>query len=209
MIDALWHDTRYALRLVRLSPGFAIVAIVSIALGTGGTTAFFQLLDAISLRSLPVKAPQELVELRIDDMTHARGSWLRDNTLSNPLWEQTQARQQVLSGTFAWSDESWNISTTGEYRPVAGLWVSGDFFRVLGVNPMLGRVLTLADDQRGCGQVPPAVVSDGFWRRKSGRPYAIGRKVAIGENRLEVIGVTPPSFFGLEVGRSFDIALPI
>ena len=72
MTDALWQNTRYALRLLRLNPGFAMVAIVSIALGAGANTAIFQLLDAISLRTLPVKAPQELVELRIDDMTHAR-----------------------------------------------------------------------------------------------------------------------------------------
>jgi len=124
MIDALWHDTRYALRLVRLSPAFAFVAIVSIALGAGANTAIFQLLDAISLRSLPVQSPQELVELRIDDMTHARGSWLRDNALSNPLWEQIRARQQVFQGMFAWADEPWNISANGEFRPVAGLWVS-------------------------------------------------------------------------------------
>jgi putative ABC transport system permease protein len=210
MIDALWHDTRYALRLVRLNSSFAAVAIVSIALAAGANTAIFQLLDAISLRALPVQSPQELVELRIDDMTHARGSWLRDNALTNPLWEQIRARQQVFQGMFAWADEPLNISTNGEFRSVAGLWVSGDFFRVLGVQPILGRAFTLADDQRGCGQIPPAVVSYGFWRRElGGDASAIGRKVAIGENRIDVVGVTPPSFFGLEVGRRFDIALPI
>jgi predicted permease len=210
MIDALWHDTRYALRLVRLNLGFAAVAIVSIGLAAGANTAIFQLLDAISLRALPVQAPQQLVELRIDDMTHARGSWLRDNALSNPLWEQIRARQAVFQGMFAWADEPWNISTNGEFRPVAGLWVSGDFFHALGVTPLLGRAFTSDDDRRGCGQIPPAVVSYGFWRRElGGDASAIGRKVAIGENRMEVIGVTPPSFFGLEVGRRFDIALPI
>jgi len=151
-----------------------------------------------------------LVELRIDDMTHARGSWLRDNALTNPLWEQIRVRQNVFQGMFAWADEAFNLSTNGEFRAAAGLWVSGDFFRVLGVQPILGRVFTLADDQRGCGQVPPAVVSYGFWRRElGGDASAIGRKIAIGENRIQVIGVTPPSFFGLEVGRTFDIALPI
>ena len=210
MLDALWHDTRYALRLLRLNPGFAIVAILSIALGAGANTAIFQLLDAISLRTLPVKSPQQLVELRIDDMTHARGSWMRDNALTNPLWEQIRAHQNVFQGMFAWADETWNISTSSEFRAAAGLWVSGDFFRVLGVQPILGRVFTLADDQRGCGQVPDAVVSYGFWQRElAGDASAIGRKIAIGENRIQVIGVTPPGFFGLEVGRTFDIALPI
>jgi predicted permease len=210
MTDALWQNTRYALRLLRLNPGFAMVAIVSIALGAGANTAIFQLLDAISLRTLPVKAPQELVELRIDDMTHARGSWLRDNALTNPLWEHIRDRQQVFQGMLAWSDESWNISTSGEFRPVAGLWVSGDFFRVLGVAPILGRVFVPEDDRRGCGQVPGAVISYGFWQRElGGDGSVIGRKVVVGENKIEVIGVTPPDFFGLEVGRTFDIALPI
>jgi putative ABC transport system permease protein len=210
MLDSMLRDVRYALRLLRLSPGFAIVAIVSLALGTGANTAIFQLLDSIRLRTLPVKAPQELVELRIDDMTHARGTWLRDNALTNPLWERIRERQQVFSGAFAWAGESFDASTRGEFRHVAGLWVSGDFFRVLGVEPILGRVFTRTDDRRGCGLAPGAVVSYGFWQRElGGDASVVGRKVPIGRERIEVIGVTPPGFFGLEVGRTFDIALLI
>jgi len=209
-MTGLWQDARYALRLICLNPGFALVAVVSIALGTGANTAIFQLLDAIRLQNLPVPAPQELITLRVDDMTHARGSWLRDNALTNPLWEQIRAHDGVLQGSFAWADEPFAMSTQGEYRPVAGLWVSGDFFRVLGVKPLLGRVFTTAEDQRGCGLQPGAVVSYEFWRRELARDAtAIGRRIAIGENKIVVIGVTPPNFFGLEVGRRFDIALPI
>lgn len=211
MIDAFWQDIRYALRLFRLSPSFAVVAIVSLALGTGANTAIFQLFDAIRLRTLPVKAPQELVELRIDDMLHARGNWLRDAAMTNPLWEQIRTRQQAFSGVFAWASESFDMSRSGELREVAGLWVSGDFFRVLGVEPVLGRLFTASDDRRGCGLTPGAVVSYGFWQRElAGDPDAIaGRKILIGKNRVEVIGVTPPEFSGLEVGRRFDVALPI
>ena len=72
------QDFRYALRILRRSPGFACVAILSLALGAGANTAIFQLLNAVRLRTLPVRAPEELVELRADDMTHARGTWLRD-----------------------------------------------------------------------------------------------------------------------------------
>jgi putative ABC transport system permease protein len=201
---------RYAARLLRLSPGFSLIAIASLALGTGANTAIFQLLDAIRLRTLPVKAPQELVELRIDDMTHARGTWLRDAALTNPLWEKIRQQQQAFSGSFAWADESFDISANGESRQVTGLWVSGDFFRVLGVEPMLGRAFTGTDDRRGCGLVPGAVVSYGFWQREfGGDASVIGRKIAVGKNRIEVIGVTPPGFFGLEIGRAFDIAMPI
>ena len=207
---SLISDVRYAVRLLRLSPGFTLVAIVSLALGTGANTAIFQLLDAIRLRTLPVKAPQELVELRIDDMTHARGTWLRDAALTNPLWEKIRQQQQPFSGSFAWADESFDISANGETRQVAGLWVSGDFFRVLGVEPVLGRLFTGTDDRRGCGLSPGAVVSYGFWQRElGGDPSVVGRKVSLGKNQVEVIGVTPPGFYGLEVGRTFDIALPI
>jgi predicted permease len=213
-IDTLWQDIRHALRFLRLSPGFALVAVVSLGLGAGANTAIFQLLDAIRLRTLPVKAPEELVELRIDDMTHARGNWLRDAALTNPLWEQIRARQhmrrQALSGVFAWASESFEMSRSGELREAPGLWVSGDFFRVLGVAPALGRLLTSTDDRRGCGLAPGAVISDGFWQRElGGDPAVVGRKILIGKNRVEVIGVTPPEFSGLEVGRRFDVALPI
>src|SRR5579864_5218410 len=210
MIDTMLQDIRYALRLLRLSPAFAIVAIVSLALGTGANTAIFQLLDAILLRTLPVKAPQELVELRIDDMTHARGSWYRDAALTNPLWEQIRDRKQAFLNTFAWADESLDMSASGEFRGVAGLWVSGDFFRALRVQPILGRVFTESDDRRGCGFAPGAVISYGFWQREfGGDSSVVGRRVPMGKGQIEVIGVTPPGFFGLEVGRTFDIALPI
>src|ERR1700716_4126189 len=98
MIDTMLQDIRYALRLLRLSPGFTLVAIASLTLGTGANTAIFQLLDAIRLRTLPVKASQELVELRIGDMTHARGTWLRDVALTNLLWEKIRQQQQPFSG---------------------------------------------------------------------------------------------------------------
>jgi len=206
----MMNDIRYALRQFRLNQGFATVAIASLALGTGANTAIFQLLDAVRLRTLPVKSPQELVELRIDDMTHARGSWLRETALTNPLWERIRDRQTALSGIFAWADESFDMSSDGEYRGGAGLWVSGDFFPVLGVRPMLGRVFTRSDDYRGCGLAPGAVVSYGFWQRQfGGDPSIVGRKVSVNKERIEVIGVTPQGFFGLEVGRTFDIALPI
>jgi predicted permease len=157
-----------------------------------------------------VKAPSELVELRIDDMSHARGNWLRDTSLSNPLWEQIRTHNELFSGMFAWADESFNIAPAGEHREAGGLWVSGDFFPTLGVKPVLGRVFTASDDRRGCGLTPGAVISYAFWQRELGGDRSvIGRTLAVGENRVSVIGVTPPEFFGLEVGRTFDIALPI
>ncbi len=210
MIEALEQSARYALRQFRTSPGFAIVAITSLALGCGANTAIFQLLDAIRLQSLPVRAPQELVALRIDDMTHARGTTLRDDSFTNPLWEQIRARQDAFNGIFAWSGEPFNISPHGERHQIAGLWVSGDFFHVLGIEPVLGRVFTARDDRRGCGLSPGAVISYGFWQSQfAGDTSVIGRSFSIEGHPVQIVGVTPPEFFGLEAGRTFDIALPI
>jgi putative ABC transport system permease protein len=210
MLDTVRQDLRYTLRSFRMNPGFALIAITALALGTGANTALFQLLDAVRLRSLPVRQPQNLVELRIPDMTHARGDWLRDAALTNPLWERIRDNQTALSSTLAWADESLEVSLNGESHQINGLWVSGDFFNVLGVKPMRGRVFAAADDKRGCGFAPGAVVSYGFWQRKfGGDPAVLGKTTTIGGNRIKIIGVTLPSFYGLEVGRTFDIAMPI
>ena len=94
-------------------------------------------------------------------------------------------------------------------KPARGLWVSGNFFNVLGVQPELGRLFNQADDQRGC-TAPGVVISHGFWQSEfGGVPDVVGRKVTLSDHPLSVIGVTPPGFFGLEVGKSFDVALPI
>ncbi|MBI3403628.1 MAG: ABC transporter permease [Acidobacteria bacterium] len=159
MFDSILQDIRYALRLLRLNPGFAAVAILSLALGSGANTAIFQLLDAVRLRTLPVIAPEQLVEIRVDDMTHARGTWMRDAALTNPLWEKIREHQDAFAGLFAWADESLDVSSSGEVKKADGLWVSGDFFGVLGVRPMLGRVFTAGDDRRGCGQGTGVVIS--------------------------------------------------
>jgi putative ABC transport system permease protein len=203
------RDLKYAARTLWKSPAFTLVAVVSLALGIGANTAIFQLLDAVRLRTLPVKAPQELVEVRIPDMSAARGNWLRENSVTNPLWEQIRRRQQVFSQIFAWADDGFNISSDRETRYASGLWVSGNLFEGLGVEPVLGRVFNAADDQRGCG-FAGTVISYGFWQREfGGSASALGKKIKLDGGSVEVIGVTPASFFGLEVGRQFDLALPI
>jgi putative ABC transport system permease protein len=209
-LETLWQDLRYGARLLRLKPGFTIVAIASLALGIGANTAIFQLLDAVRLRTLPVHSPQELAEVRITDMTGARGSFSSPYpTVTNQVWERIRTDQKVFSGMLAWSTDGFNLAQNGEARNAQGLWVSGDFFRVLGVSPVLGRVFTAADDQRGCGS-PGVVLSYRFWQREfAGDASAIGKKLTLDGHPLEVIGVTPASFFGLEIGRSFDLAVPI
>lgn len=207
----LLYDLRYAVRLLRLNPAFTIIVIASLALGTGANTAIFQLLDSIRLRTLPVRAPQQLVEFRIDDMTHARGSWERDAALTNPLWEQIHKQSGPFTGMFAWAtDDDVDLATSGPSQPATLLWVSGDLFPVLGVQPAAGHLFTPRDDQRGCALSPGVVLSYAFWQREfGGDRNVMGKQVWLGRHHIQVTGITPASFFGLEVGRSFDIALPI
>src|SRR5205823_3323015 len=163
----------------------------------------------IRLRSLPLKHPEQLVHVRIADMSGARGSVSRNDTVTYAIWEQIRQRQQGLSGVFAWSEGQLNLAPQGEVRMERNLWVSGDFFPVLGIEPFAGRLLGPADDRRGCG-TPGAVVSYAFWKGElGGDASAIGRKLTLNAHQVEVIGVTPPGFFGLDVGRSFSVALPV
>ena len=125
------------------------------------------------------------------------------------VWEKLRDTKDIFSGVLAWGSNNFGLSTGGEGRLAQGLFVSGDFFRVLGVQPLMGRVFTAADDRRGCG-LAGAVVSYAFWQRElGGDPSAVSRKLALNYHSIEIIGVTPPGFFGLEVGRSYDVAVPI
>src|SRR5579863_393742 len=206
----LLNDLRFGLRMLARNPGFTAAAVITLALGIGANTAIFQLLDAVRLRTLPVKDPQQLVMVDLKDTTGIRGSTeSMYPALTNPQWEQIRDRQQVFSGTFAWAYDYFNLGPAGRRRAVPGMLVSGDFFRVLGVQPVIGRVFTADDDRRGCG-LPGVVVSYAFWQRElGGDRSAVGRKLIIEDHPVEVIGVTSPGFFGLEVGHAFDVAMPL
>ncbi len=209
-LEAFWQDLRFGARLLRLNLGFATVAIASLALGIGVNTTIFQLLDAFRMRALPVKEPQRLARVQIANRDWGVGSFSSSYPeLTNPLWEQLRGHQQAFSGIAAWSDMDFNLSRGGEVRWARGLWVSGGFFNVLGVEPVLGRVFTTVDDRRGCAS-PGAVISYAFWQREfGGDPSVIGRALTLEGHPFEVIGVTPARFFGVEVGSSFDVAIPI
>src|SRR4051812_32311277 len=114
---SLWQDLRYGVRTLLKSPGFAAVAVLSLALGIGANTAIFQLLDAVRLKSLPVSAPQELAEVRITDMTHARGNFNSPySAVTNPIWEQIRDQQRVFAGIGAWGSVGFNLAQGGEAR---------------------------------------------------------------------------------------------
>ena len=126
-----------------------------------------------------------------------------------PLFEELRRRQEAFSTVFAWADEWFNLAPAGEVRRAPGLWVSGDYFPALGLTPALGRLFTPADDRPGCG-FPGAVVSHDFWQRElGGDRHAIGRTLNVHSRQVDIIGVAPAGFTGLQVGHTFDVALPI
>jgi putative ABC transport system permease protein len=209
-VETLWRDLKYGVRLLRLNPGFAVVAILSLSLGVGANSAIFQLLDAVRLRTLPVSRPNELAEIRIAETPNGRtGRFLgRRPMLTNPLWEQIRDKQQGFSGAFAWGAAGFDLANGGELRLARGLWVSGDYFTTLRVSPDAGRLFVADDDRRGCA--PRVVISHAFWQREyGGDRSAVGRSLSLDGHAFDIIGVTPASFFGVEVGRSFDVAVPI
>jgi putative ABC transport system permease protein len=208
--ETLWQDIRFGLRQLKRSPGFTAVAVLTLALGIGANTAIFQLLDAVRLRSLPVSNPSELTVVRLADLPGRRGSQETVYpALNNPLWEYIRDHQYVFSEVLAWSPTNLGITEGDHERLVQGLWVSGDFFKVLGVQPVIGRLFSSADDQPGCG-ASGVVVSYAFWQSQlAGDPHAIGRTLTIGRHPVPIVGVTHAGFTGPEIGHSFDVAVPI
>ncbi len=209
-IESFLQDLRYGARQLKQSPGFTLVAVLSLALGIGANSAIFQLIDAVRLRTLPVQNPQELVAIDFPTGSQ-RSGWFstRNSRFTYGQWEQIQARQQVFSGVLAWSATRFNLTAGGEARYAEGLYVSGEFFRHLGVQPMLGRLFTAQDDSQACGE-PAVVLSYGFWQREFGGDRGVlGRTLNLDGHAFPVIGVTPAPFFGVEVGRAFDVAVPL
>ena len=207
-VDHAIRDTRYGLRLLRRSPIFTSVAILSLALGIGANAAIFHLIDTIQLRTLAIPHPEELAEVRPDG-PQAFGTYDGVNAkATGPLWELIRANQSAFSTIFAWGDADFIVGRGSESRRARGLWVSGDFFGALGIAPVRGRLLGPGDDRSGC--VASAVISHGFWRSAfGGRENAIGSALTVLDQPVTVIGVAPASFTGLEVGETFDIALPL
>jgi len=208
-LESLWSDFRGAVRIFRTSPGFALVVVATLALGIGANTAIFELIDAVLLQSLPVQNPKQLVQLRLTEGAQTRGN---NSTpypaVTNPIWEKLRDDHEGLSGTAAWAETAFSRDSGGDARFVSGLYVSGEFFRVLGVRPFAGRVFTSADDQPGCGS-PGAVISYGFWQQEFGGRQALGQKLMLNNKPVEIVGVTPANFFGVAVGDNFDVAVPI
>jgi predicted permease len=208
--EIFWRDLSYGVRTLMRSPGFTVIAVLTLALGIGANTAIFQLLDAVRLRSLPVTNPNELTVIRVADQPGKRGSQETDYpALNNPLWEYIRDHQRVFSQVLAWSPTNLGITEGDHEQLVQGLWVSGNFFNALGVQPSLGRVFSSSDDRPGCGAAG-VVLSYAFWQGQfAGNPQIVGHTLIVGRHPVPILGVTPQGFTGPEVGHSFDVAVPI
>jgi putative ABC transport system permease protein len=209
LLAGIGNDLRHAVRLLRLNPGFAAVAILSLALGIGANTAIFELIDAVLMRTLPVSSPQQLADIQEIHGGRIGSTVARQREFSFAIWDQLRQQQKAFSGIAAWSTERFDMGRGGEARYAEGMWISGSFFQVLQVQPALGRLIAQSDDYRGCG-IRGAIISNAFWQREfGGRANVIGSKLSLDGHPFEIVGVTPPSFYGLEVGRNFDVALPL
>jgi putative ABC transport system permease protein len=209
-LESFVQDVRYGLRQLRQSPGFALVAVMSLALGIGANTAIFQLVDAVRLRTLPVEKPWELLSIDLAPGSE-RSGWYstRSAELTYALWEQIRAQQQSFTGVLAWSAARFNLALGGEARYAEGLYVSGQFFRHLGVHPLLGQTFSAADDHGACNNLG-AVISYAFWQREfAGDTGVLGRTVNLDGRAFQIVGVTPASFFGVEVGDRYEVAIPL
>jgi predicted permease len=210
-LESIWLDVKFGARALRKSPGFATVALLSLALGIGANAAIFQLLDAVRLRTLPVDNPDAIVELRIAPASRGRVGSFRGSRpmLTNPLWEQIREQQASVTDVFAYGNTTFELSAGGESRPVYGAYVSGGYFAALEARPVAGRLLGPADDVRGCA-APGVVVSHGFWQREFGGAADVtSRPIRLDGRMFQVAGVVAPRFFGVDVGRRTDVYVPI
>jgi predicted permease len=221
-MTSLVQDLRYAIRQLRKSPGFAAVAILTLALGIGANTAIFSLIDAVMLKMLPVRQAQELrlfswaapgfpvAAYNLHGNTDRDASGNRTSTsLPYGMYERARDRNDLFSGVTAFADaDRFNVSVGGDAALADGQLVSGDYFSTLGVQPIFGRTLTPGDDIAGAS--PAAVISYGYWQRRFGSDRsAISKSISVNGEPFTVVGVAPPEFFGVDPGRSVEVWVPL
>jgi len=206
-LEHVWRDAAYAVRALRKSPGFTVAVVLTLALGIGANTAVFTLIDTISWRNLPVQDPESLMlvgRIRLGrsetGFTYPQARALRNEAAGVKLaGYSSSAFPVLLTASVAGNPEP----------PISGQLVSGDYFDLLGVMPQAGRLIAAGDDRVPDGH-PVAVLSDGYWRRRFGRdPAIVGKELRLSGRSFDIIGVTPPEFFGVEVGVAPDVFIPM
>lgn len=202
-LETVRQDIRYAFRTLRRNTGFTAVAIGSLALGIGANAAIFSLIDALLLRSLPVRDPQELVQLQM--MMPGAST---PSSFSYPLVRALSEQSEIFSGVCGFSNAVFDTGRRETPEPVTGTWLTGACHEMFGLVPVAGRLLTREDDRPGA---PPVVVlSDTYWESKFGRnPSVIGGQLAISGVAATVVGVSPRSFTGATIGEVSHFAVSI
>ncbi len=208
----MMQDIRYALRMLRKSQGFTIVAILTLAIGIGASTAIFSLLDQILLRRLPVQKPEQLVVLRSPgDVSGSR--WAdggpEGQTFSYPMFKALREKNEVLTGLLARYVTSVSVSYQGDTELAECELISGNYFEVLGVRPALGRVFSMNDEQ-AAGANPVVVLSYGYWQRHFGaNPQVLNQSVPINGMPMTIVGVAQAGFKGVQAGQAPDVFIPL
>jgi predicted permease len=209
------QDIRYGVRMLLKKPGFTLIAVLSLALGIGANTAIFSLLDAVLLRTLPVREPQKLVLFGNGKDQGVTNSF-PDSSIdlfSYPFYRKVEQRSDLFSGVAGQMSIIWTVhgfvNGSSEIERMGVQLVTGSYFPVLSVNASLGRVLTETDDQTQGGH-PVAVVSYAWWQRRLGAdPSAIGKTITIDNIAYTIVGVAPKEFFGTTVGAAPDLFVPL
>ena len=203
LLEQFAADARYAFRGMWRSPALTAIAVLSLALGIGANTAIFSLVDAVLLRMLPIERPAELERIGMRDGPN------NADVFSYPLFRELRARNQVFAGMFARNATPASLVAAGRTERGVMEIASGGYFTILGVHPLMGRLFTDEDD-RTPSSSPVAVISFQYWReRLSADPAVLGKTIRINNYPFTVIGVTPPGFFGIEVGTSPDVWVPM
>jgi hypothetical protein len=201
-------DLRYALRNLRRSPMFTLVAVASLALGIGANTAIFTLIDQLMLRLLPVQNPEELV------MIYSTGPHMGSNrgarASSYPMYQDYQKKAEAFSYVFCRLGTDSSLSFGGQTERVSTELVSGNFFQALGVGPALGRVFSPESDDRTYKGHPSVVLTHSYWvTRFASDPSVIGQKVLVNNYPMTIVGVSAAGFGGLDPSRAPQIRVPI
>jgi predicted permease len=201
-LDQLMQDARYALRMLRRSPGFSAVVILTLALGIGLNTGIFGLIDALLLRSLPVRNPQELIAL-----TRIQGAQSGEN-FSYPQVRYLAEQSEIFLSLCGFTVDTFNVGPPEALEPTGGAWVSARYYQTLGLVPIAGRLLAPDDDRPGAS--PAAVITDNYWARRFGRdPGVIGRPLLVEGVPVTIVGVSPPGFSGAIVGSPSDMTVAL
>jgi predicted permease len=222
LLDEFQGDLRYAVRTFGKSKGFTLAAVATLALGIGANTAVFSVVDALLLRTLPVKNPQQLVVfdwLRTPDsmvagysgygrIGPAPGLGVRTSFSALTL-ERFRVHSATLSDVFAFSPTgTLNIVADRQADTASGLFVTGNYFAGLGVPALVGRTLSATDDRPQAE--PVAVISHRYWRRRfAGDPSIVGQPIDVNRSPVVIVGITPEGFDGPRMSESYDVTLPI